>query len=261
MNKSQTHSFKDPIRDLFPARSQMVQFLKFDTKIFGFKVARILTPKLSLAKLRSILNKLKSQDIRLVYWSSASADKKSQRAAKKLAGFLSSEQITYLIDLKKIARLPKTSTEIETYRAKTPAATMKQLAIQIGTLSRFGTDPKIPKKLFHKLYYAWIKNSVNGTAANKILVTRHKNKIVGMIAISTKNKRGDIRLLAVDSECRGKKLGTKLVHAALNYFIKKGYPKAQVVTQKSNLPACHLYKKCGFRHKQTDNFYHFWLMP
>lgn len=235
------------------------QLLKFDTELFGFKVAKILAPKLTLTKLRLILNKLQQQKVRLVYWPSASTSKNSQKAAQKLGGFLSSEQITYVIDLKKITPPPKTTPEITTYLAKTPTTAMKQLAIQIGNLSRFGTDPKIPKKLFHRLYHAWIKNSTNGTAADKVLVTRHQNKITGMITLGTKNKRGDIRLLAVAAKCRGKKLGTKLVSAAQDYFIKKGYIEAQVVTQKTNLPACHLYEKCGFHHEHTDNFYHFWL--
>lgn len=242
-----------------PSSKEQFQLLKFDTKIFGFKVARILAPKLSLAELRSILNELKNQKVRLVFWPSASTDKKSQQAARKLKGFLSSEQITYLINLKKMAPLPKVTSKIETYRAKTPTAAMKQLAIQIGNLSRFGVDPKISRKSFHKLYHTWIKNSVNGTAADKILVIRDKNKIVGMIALSSKNGRGDIRLVAVDAKCRGKKLGTKLIYAALKYFIKKGYTKAQVVTQKANLPACGLYESSGFRREHVDNFYHFGL--
>jgi dTDP-4-amino-4,6-dideoxy-D-galactose acyltransferase len=239
--------------------NKQFQLLKFDTKIFGFKVARILPAKLSLAKLQLLLKKLQAEKIRLIYWQAASTNKKSLKAIEQLGGFLASKQVTYLIDLKKKIAQPKVAPEIEIYRAKAPTITMKQLAIQIGIPSRFGTDPKIPKKSFHKLYHTWIKNSVNGTAADRVLVIRDKNKIVGMITLSSKNGRGDIRLIAVDAECRGKKLGTKLVDAALNYFRKKGLTKAQVVTQKTNLPACCFYEKCGFHHEKTDSFYHFWL--
>ncbi len=237
------------------------QLLDFDTKIFGFKVARILPATLSLKELRTNLNELKNQGVRLVFWQSASSDKQSQRAAHKLQGFLSSEQVTYLINLKKIVRPLKITAKIEPYRAKLPTPTMKQLAIQIGEHSRFGIDPKIPKKTFHKLYHTWIKNSVKGTAADKVLVVREKNKFVGMITLSAKNGRGDIRLIAVDAKCREKKLGTNLIHAALKYFISKGYTKAQVVTQKANLPACRFYENCGFLQEKIDNFYHFWLTP
>ena len=238
---------------------KLFQLLEFDTKLFGFKVAKILVSRLSLKELRSILNELKNLRVRLVFWQSASSDKASQKAARKLKGFLSSEQVTYVINLKKNGPPPKIFTKIETYKAKAPTTTMKQLAIQIGLLSRFGVDPKIPKKTFYKLYHTWIKNSVKGIAADKVLVIREKNKIVGMITLSSKNGRGDIRLIAVDNKYRKKKLGTNLINAALKYFIKKRYTKAQVVTQKSNIPACHFYEKYGFREEAVDNFYHFWL--
>jgi len=235
------------------------QILKFDTKLFGFKVAKILPTKISPVKLRAILNTLRSKKVRLVYWQADSSDKKSQTAAKKLHGFLSSKQVTYLINLKKVTISPTFIDEVKTYQAKKPSPEMKQLAIYIGTLSRFGTDPKIPKKLMKKMYHAWIKNSVNSSAADQVFVIRNKNKVVGMCTLSTKNKRGDIRLLAVAPGCRGKKFGTKLIQTAENYFIKKNYSKLQVVTQESNIAACKLYKKCGFHIESINNFYHFWL--
>ncbi|HBC71705.1 MAG TPA: hypothetical protein DCZ38_02875 [Coxiellaceae bacterium] len=233
--------------------------LKLDTKLFGFKVAKILSPKLSQKKLQLILDKLKKQNVRLVYWPSASTDKISQKAATKLKGFLSSEQITYLIDLKKITPPSDFISEVKIYQAKTPNTELKQLAIQAGTYSRFHTDPKLPKKLFHKLYNTWIKNSVNGSVATRVIVIPHKNKIIAMATLGTKNKRGDIGLLAVNKNFRGKKLGTKLIYAAQKYFIEEGYSKAQVVTQKANTAACHLYEKCGFHQEKIENFYHFWL--
>lgn len=234
------------------------EHLALDTSLFGFKVAKILNSRLSLEKLRLILDKLKAENVHLVYWPAASTDKKSQSAAKKLQGFLSSKQVTYLAALRQIA-LPKTTFGVVAYRAKTPTLVMKKLSIQIGVRSRFGTDPQLPKRLMHKLYSAWIKNSVNGTVADKVLVTRHKNTVVGMIILGTKGRCGDIKLLAVDESYRGKGIGAKLIGAAQNYFVNQGYTKLRVVTQLTNTPACCLYEKCGLRCWQIINFYHFWL--
>ena len=77
-----------------------------------------------------------------------------------------------------------------------------------------------------------------------------------MITLISKNERGDIRLVAVDAKCRGKN-SAQVIYAALKYFIKKDYTKAQVVTQKSSTLA--IYTKMGFRREKIDNFYHFWL--
>ena len=234
--------------------------LQFDTKLFGFKVARINPAKLTLIKLQKILEKLRSEKVRLVYWQSDSNDKASQQAAKKLNGSLASKQTTYLIDLKKTKPPEGRATEIIKYRAKTPTPEMNKLALQVGKPSRFGVDPKLPKTLFHKMYYTWIKNSTNHSIADEVLVIKNRNeKVVGMITLSIKNKMGDIGLVAVASRSRGKNFGTKLVYAAQNYFISEGYSKVQVVTQKSNIAACRLYQKCGFKLNKIDNFYHFWL--
>lgn len=235
------------------------EILKFDSELFGFKVAKILPSRLSITKLKSILAKLRSHNVRLVYWQAANTSKKSQKAIQKLHGFLASHQIRYLVNLKKITLGKYNDPIIKIYRRKTPTTEMKKLAVTIGEPSRFGVDPQMPRKLLHKMYHAWIKNSVNGQIADKVLVIKNKKIIIGMITLGHKNKRGDIGLTAINQKFQGKNFGTKLVQAAQRYFIKKGYTQAQVVTQKTNISACKLYAKCGFRPENIDNFYHFWL--
>jgi dTDP-4-amino-4,6-dideoxy-D-galactose acyltransferase len=235
------------------------KLLEFDTKLFGFSVAKILPTHLSLAELQNTINELQKQNVRLVYWPSDSIDEISQQAAKKLNGFLSSEQITYLIDLKKISPPPLVAPEIKTYQGKNANTELEQLALQAGTYSRFNLDPNLPQELFIKLYHEWIENSVNGSIADRVIVAQHNNEIIGMVTLGEKNDRGDIGLLAVNSNFRGKKIGTKLVHAAQAHFIERGFSHAQVVTQKANIPASLLYEKCGFHQEKIENFYHFWI--
>jgi dTDP-4-amino-4,6-dideoxy-D-galactose acyltransferase len=235
------------------------KLLELDTKLFGFGVAKILPERLSLEELQTIIDELRNQNVHLAYWPSDSTDEISQLAAKKLHGFLSSEQITYLVDLKKMIPSPLTAPEVEPYKEKKPNTELEQLALQAGTHSRFNLDPKLPQELFLKLYKVWIENSVNGSIASKVIVVNHDDKIAGMATLGEKNNRGDIGLLAVNSDFRGQKIGTKLVHATQAYFIEQGFSHAQVVTQKANAPACFLYEKCGFHKEKIENFYHFWI--
>lgn len=235
------------------------QLLEFDSKLFGFKTAKILLSRLSFVDLQLVLDKLRKQNVRLVYWPADSCDEISQQAAKKIKGFLGSEQITYLIDLKKLSESPQISSKIKNYTEKKSNLELEELAFLAGTYSHFKTDPRFPKELFFKLYRAWIENSVNGAIATQVLVVRDDDKIVGMITLGIKNNRGDIGLLAVDPNYRNQKFGTKLVRAAQAYFINQGLSEAQVVTQKADIPACHLYEKCGFQIEKIENFYHFWL--
>lgn len=233
--------------------------LEFDTKISGFKVAKILSPRLSLVELKTTINKLREQNVKLIFWPADSADEISNQAALRLGGFLGSKQITYLLDLRRLKLVAINDDGIAEYKEKTASPELEKLALLAGTYSHFKTDPNFSEEIFHKLYHAWIENSVNRSIANKIIVIRHENKIVAMITLGEKNNRGDIGLLAVDPNFRGKNFGTKLVRAAQAYFIEAGFYIAQVVTQKANIPACSLYEKCDFHKEKIENFYHFWL--
>jgi dTDP-4-amino-4,6-dideoxy-D-galactose acyltransferase len=238
--------------------------LDFDTKLFGFKVAKILPLRLATTALGELLNQLRAQNVRLVYWQNNSADSTSQLAARAMHGFLGSTQITYAMNLNDLpAAVSAAQTEdikgIAVYQLSSATIELENLAILAGSYSHFRLDPQFPHELFLKLYRAWINNSVNGSIADVVLVAQCDNRIAGMITVSKKKGRGDIGLLAVDASYRGQNIGTNLVKAAQLYWLQHHLTQAQVVTQKDNLPACRLYEKCGFKNESSENFYHFWL--
>lgn len=235
------------------------QLLPFDTQLFGFKIAKLLPQNFTTNQLSTTLNRLQLQGIRLVYGQVDPTDKIANLAAQQLNGYLCSQQLTFEIVLSKLAPLPPSSPRVAAYRGKKPTTEMKNLAFNIGKLSRFGTDPKMPKELMLKMYSAWITNSVNQTIADRVLVIKEQDKIIAMLTFSHKKPRGKIGLVAVDPKHRGKNLATQLVQSAFNYLIINGSYQIQVITQKANLPACNLYQKLGFTQKQAVNFYHFWL--
>jgi dTDP-4-amino-4,6-dideoxy-D-galactose acyltransferase len=261
------------------------QILTFDTNLAGFKVAKILPSRLSEAELRDTLTELKQQDVCLVYWLADSDDAESNQAAITARGFLASQHVTYLIkltslDLDKLNAVAAgfslrlleeaqakacdyhSSEEqypVEFYQDQKVSAELEQLAFAAGGYSHFKMDPKFPRELFFKIYHEWIKNSVNKSIANDIIIIKDQDRVVAMTTLGTKNNRGDIGLLAVDANFRGKNFGTKIVTAAQLYFITQGFELAQVVTQVVNTSARRLYEKCGFKPEKFENFYHFWL--
>ena len=80
-----------------------------------------------------------------------------------------------------------------------------------------------------------------------------------MVTLGEKNLRGDIGLIAVHPDHRGKKMGENLVYAAQTWFRSHGYTEGQVVTQGRNNAACNLYTKCGYVVEKEEYFYHIWL--
>lgn len=234
------------------------QILDWDSDFFGVKVARITQPNINVHELSDILSELKHERVRFVYWSS---DRECENTVvNNLCGNLTDMKTTFAIDLSSLSFDKSFPTDIvESYTQSMPIADIENLAIQSGEYSRFSVDPNISREKFVALYKIWINRSLYKEIAAEVLVIREGDQIAGMVTLGEKNGRGDIGLIGVDSNYRRKKYGEKLVHAAQRWFLTNGYKCGQVVTQGFNIPACNLYKKCGYFVENVEYFYHFWL--
>lgn len=234
------------------------QLLDWDSTILGLSVAKILAVPLDTKKLVPLLQKLKSQGVKLVYWLVPSKDIISQKAAQHCNGFLVDEKITYCVDLTRLLPLPANK-DIKIYKPDTANSELEAIAIEIGQLSRFSRDPKLNVEQVNRLYKIWINNACKKLVAKIVLVIKKQRIIIGMVAIDEKQGRGDLSLLGVDPQHQGKGFGKQLVHAAQAWCLERGYSISQVVTQKTNPKACHLYESCGYQLEKIEYFYHFWL--
>lgn len=253
-----THPLTNKISPTPEKIAASYQRLDWDSHIFTFKVAKITPACLTPDALHQILIQLKKQQIRLVYWAADSQDACSQQAAQQYHGWLADRKVTYVMSTA-IHLSACNHHTVETYTALTPNRELEYLALQSGLYSRFKMDPRIPLTTFETLYKQWIANSTNKTIAQQVLVIRQQNQIIGMVTLGQKKNRGDIGLLAVHPDHRGRQIGSQLVMAAQCWFRQQGYAYGQVLTQQENQPACRLYEKCGFQIEKTEHFYHFWL--
>ena len=234
------------------------QILDWDSDLFGVKVARIADPSLPTEKLTDLLSVLKQQCVKLVYWSSGRECDDDE--AKRLCGHLVDTKTTFAMDFRSLNLDDFNSIDIvEAYSQSMPIADIEDLAIQSGEYSRFAVDPNLPREKYLALYKIWINRSLDKEIASEVLVIQEAGRVVGMVTLGEKNRRGDIGLIAVGTSYRGKKYGYKLVRAAQRWFVKNGYIFGQVVTQGMNIPACNLYKKCGYSIEKIEYIYHFWL--
>lgn len=242
------------------------QILNFDTNLFGFKVAKILLAHLDKLELAAILDELKKQNVKLVYWASERDNPDVEKAAIAFKGIRTDEKVTYLADLAEIKEKINTALNklplapsVKSYCLSSPNKELEELSLQIGLYSRFKNDPKLSEELWVKMYREWIKNSVNRSLAKDVLVYEDDGKIVGMITLGEKSGRGDIGLLAVAPHFRRHHLGETLVRVAQKTFIEEGYQFTQVVTRLATQGVCRLYEKCDYHIEKIENFYHFWL--
>lgn len=233
------------------------EILEWDTEFFGMKVARITELVRNEAELTDILLSLKASSTALVYWPSDRIV--NQDTISRLGGKLVDSKMTFAIDFRVFPVEEYVSSNIiEQYTSSMCNKELESLAIQSGEYSRFAKDTNIPQDKFFALYKIWIDRSIRKEIAEEVLAIREGERIVGLITLGNKNGRGDIGLLAVDRNYRGKRYGEKLVQAAQRWFVDNGYRCGQVITQGANIQACNLYKKCGYSIENVEYFYHFW---
>ena len=237
--------------------------LDWDTEFFGFKVARITVGIDDPNKLQQVLDQAQQEHVKLVYWSAADNPINTMASEiEALGGSLVDIKTTYAMDLSFVSRTSfalSKDIDIKPYNLSMPIEDFYALAIQSGEFSRFAVDKNIPREKYEALYIKWIDASLQKVIADEVLVIIDSGKVAGMVTLGEKNKRGDIGLLAVDGNYRGKKFGQALVNAAQLWFIDNGYKYAQVVTQAKNEAACGLYRKCGYDVDSIEYFFHFWL--
>lgn len=233
------------------------QRLDWDTNFFGFSVAKILPTTLSTPTLQQLLKKLKDRDFHLVYWATPFQD--MTVVAQDCGGRLVDKKMTYHIDLTTLPPNQLPTNPVVEYTQLTASEDLISLSIQAGLYSRFRLDPQMDQQKFRELYTQWVVNSCNKKLAKAVLVIRDHEQCVAMVTVGEKNGLGDIGLVAVAEQQRGKGYGSALIRAALTWFVQHGYNTSQVVTQGDNVAACKLYEKCGYRQTNLEYFYHFWL--
>lgn len=201
---------------------------------------------------------MRSADVGLAYW--ASPKPITTGLATSLRGYLVDRKSSFGIDFRALDPGDFIDTSIVgPHDPSTPIGVLEGLAVQSGEYSRFSVDPRFPRDKFEELYKTWIRKSVAGELADEVLTIRRDEEVVGLITLVTVNGSGDIGLIAVDKESRGRRFGETLVRAAQRYFIDRRLERGRVVTQSDNTAACKLYEQCGYSIKKVEYVYHFWL--
>ncbi|MFN3235339.1 MAG: GNAT family N-acetyltransferase [Gammaproteobacteria bacterium] len=234
----------------------MFEILNWDTKLFGFNVAKTSLTVFNSTQFEQLFSALKKAKIKLLYAHCFPDDITSQKVAKQFNGILADDKIIYRLSLDDVK--PERFDNIITYRGDITLP-LERMAHSIGKQSRFYLDENMPREIYKKVYSAWMQNALKREYADEVFVLQENGDPAALIVVKEKNGVGDISLLAVDDAYRGKGYAQQLISHAFSYFIGRGFTHAQVVTQTTNQPACHLYQRCGFSSYERQCFYHFWV--
>lgn len=130
------------------------------------------------------------------------------------------------------------------------------LAYASGHYSRFFLDPKF-RLFYHKLYRHWILTSF-GIPLGKVFTIAGDSGLEGFASASVEDGMGKVGLLAVAEARRGQGLGRRLLQRCEQYYAELGLTECRVITQKSNLAACRLYERAGYRIESEQCIWHLW---
>lgn len=214
---------------------------RFDTEILGFNCAKIFNNDEGKFELKELVTDLRKNKIQYAIIRIPSQN-------YEVAQFLEANNFRIVDSLVELSlSLGIVDREkVEHIREATSAdgVIIVKIALDAFSDTRFFHDPLISKDSARKIYSEWVKNSVSGIAADRVLVYENKGEIFGFATIQ---KNGHIPLIAVRIDQQGKGVGRALCNAAVIVSKEFGATNAAIETQTNNIAALRAYLNSGFK--------------
>lgn len=217
---------------------------QFDTRLFGFKVAKILniSSSISLSEISNLVNELKKRKVKY-------ATVRFEANNIELIDMLSKRSfytVDIMLALEKNVDLKKKKKDNSCIKPATieDIPFLKQI-VKGGLFyhTRLYRDPIIKNSLADKLYKKWIENSVNRKNADEVYVYKKNKSLCGFITLK---KDGHIPLIGVSKLYQGQGIASALLQQAECHFKKNNVHKMMIETQATNISALRSYIKYGF---------------
>jgi dTDP-4-amino-4,6-dideoxy-D-galactose acyltransferase len=231
------------------------ELLDWDSKFFGYSVARVVLDKYGCENLDELFEQIKSEKIKLTYFFVPSYETKLNDLIAKRGLKLIDQKTTYA---KETGKQSNYSNEIIEFQGEAVKDKLIELGLQAGLFSRFRLDKNFSNNEYERLYGEWLIKSLNKELALKSFIAKEGSDITGITTLGKKTEFAEIGLVAVDSKFRGKGIGYDLIHYADNVAFELGFKEIKVATQLRNAAACSLYEKCNFKIESIINVYHYW---
>ena len=237
-----------------------IQHLDWDSKFFGFKVAKIFISKFNVNELLDSFEKLQKDNYKMVALHSNEQIENLSLVFKRNYKEFHDLKLTFSKSInKKIHNKLKNKFTSAFYEINTPCDELFSLAIQSSRYSRFRRDPNFHENFCDDMYKKWISSSLIEENNSKVIIVKMDSKLVGMISFSEKFKNGYIDLIATDNNYMGQGIASHLIYSAEKFFLSRNINKINVVTQGINIPACKLYESSGYKIEKKEYIAHCWL--
>ena len=239
------------------------ELLPWDTEFFGCRIARVRSDTLKPEQAGQIDEWSRNNHIRGLYFLSRADDPATIQTAEKHGFGLVDIRVTFEC---MVMNSPGPA-------HSDPAAGVGIRPVQPADLpglqamartgheeTRFFNDAHFPRQRAEDLYSTWITLEAKGRAQIVLVAASAANQPLGYISchLDPVLRAGQIGLVGVSPEVRGRGIGKSLVLAAIDWYRGQGAQEVTVVTQGNNRTAQRLYQQCGFLSRDLQLWYHKW---
>lgn len=235
--------------------SLTLEYLHWDSQFFKKNVYSInVANDTSFYEIKKLIKAARAKDIDVVYVI-CSTFPHSVFIKTAIKNAIITEKVTFSKHITHDNMLPLNSVVIPYEGEETQE--LIELALLSGKHSRFFVDERF-RPDFERLYYTWLKNSLNKSIADRVFIAPSGERIRGFVTCRANNQSGTIGLIAVNSNFQGQGFGKSLMAATEDYYLGKNISDATVVTQEQNTTARQFYSKCGYTKVKTETIFHWW---
>jgi len=133
---------------------------------------------------------------------------------------------------------------------------IRAMAENIGMISRYFRDRRIPREDAIRLYVAWIRNSLFHGYADKAFLILRDGRMAGIVTLKIKDGTGMIDLIGVLPSFQGRGLGRLLLTRAVQWLRSTGVSDIAVVTEGEDIGANVFYQRNGFIIRNFESVFH-----
>jgi len=240
----------------------LVEELPWDSNFFGRRIATLHPRALSPRLLELALERCVEAEVECLYFLCDAAREESLALARAEQFLEVDARLTYSLRTTDAGEPPPEGDVTLRPGRPADAAALAAIAGDSYGASRYFHDPNFPAERCRQFYRDWILRSLEGRFDDAVLVAELDRQPVGYVSCRALTANlGSIGLVGIDAALRGRGLGKRLVHAALQWFAERDLPTVEVVTQGRNAPARKLYESTGFALHRREVWFHKWFEP
>jgi ribosomal protein S18 acetylase RimI-like enzyme len=231
----------------------MIVELTWDSTFFNRKIGELKIASKSLTQIENAIKRAKKDGFEYIICKIQSQQTAIIRLLESLGFYLSDIGVTCAVETNKF--LYKNMNKNLNTKKFIKIATekdipmLKEMVKSLFLESRFYNDPFFSKEEADNMYQTWIENSVKGNISDIVLYIPVKGFIT---CKKLPLCAGEIVLVGVKKDFRGKGIGTIITQKAIKWFETQGTSVVSVRTQLKNLRAMNFYAQLGFYIKGYD---------